>query len=1262
MLERIGPANAQGGDFMFDVLTRRAQDAGDDAAHTLLDKEGEPVRRLTYRDLLNRAHGVAHRLAGQAEPGERALLLYSSPLDFLVAFFGCLEAGIIAVPAPPPEASRLKRTMPRLAAIVADAEASLLLGDSPVMSLLETPDQRLAPLRALERLNTTEIPSSETRLQLDTALPEVAYLQYTSGSISTPKGAMVGHRGLMGNLEHNHHLWRYDADSVAVHWMPYFHDYGLVEGLLQPIFAGIPAYVIPTVAFLRRPELWLRAISRYRATHSASPNFGYDYCVKRIAPEDRAGLDLSCWRVASNGAEVVRHETLDGFSEAFAPHGFSPNAFVPSYGLAEATLLLTASASDAPPTFLTVDAEALQRGEAVPAEDGSRAMTVVGCGTAGPGADIRIVDPATRTPCAEGKVGEIWARGAGIALGYWRREAESADTFGATIAGDASRATYLRTGDAGFVRDGELFVSGRLKDVIVIRGANHFPDDIESTVRTAHPALHGSDAAAFAVSGESSDSLAVVIEVDREVDPKFLPEIHEAVKIAVVDAHDVQVSAAAYIRRGNLLKTSSGKIQRAACRAAFLDHTLDKELARFALASLTAKDCLPEARLAESRQRADDIIAALQAFARDRLNLRLMDERRSPPPHVVLELGNLGVLGLQAPVALGGQGLLATDAMRVLEQVGAIDLSLGVMATLQNGLGLRPLLRHGRPEQQAHLLPDLARGRQLVAFAYTEEGAGSNIRAIETTARPAGDGGFRLDGRKIWSGSSAWASVIHVFAREFDAAGQPAGVSAFVADRSVPGLSCGEESLTMGLNATIQNAVELDGAQLAEDTRLGERGQGLAVAQDAMSFTRLCLAALSLGAMRRLVRVMHRYAAGRQVMTGALIDHPLIRTTIAGHLSAIGALEILVRETARLEDETGGAPEGLLAACKILAPELLWRCADDAVQMLGGRGYMEHNLVAAVFRDARAIRIFEGPTEVLRHHLGSGVLNAPDTTADLLSGTLGDDAAAERLRAFARRMNETLAAGGSGGEARLWIAQGTGEAAAWMLLDALVRRNAADDEAGRRLQAWTRARAAAAEETALAGTFDPSATPEPDALAAAVAEAAAPIGAGGHRAAGFETALDAALDEAPTPTRANAARQPQPAPAPTAAPAAASADRSGERETIALWIADWIARVAGVPRGSVEADRAMAGFGMDSVMAVNLAMDLEQRFDRPVDATLIWDYPTIGKLAAHLAGAETTPSTARPPAAAPGGDARAPAAHRSLEEELDALLGEVDEI
>lgn len=557
---------------LVDLLRERADQQGDRLAFAYLEDGTVESRRITYGELDRQARAVAARLQEVAEAGERALVIYPAGIDFLIGLFGCLYAGLIGIPTPPPEASRLKRTRPRLDSIIDDARASLVLTTAPIRAMLEQSDRAVFDGQAARWLTTETIDPARAD---DWRAPrlaggDLAYLQYTSGSTAEPKGVMIEHQTLLFYVEQLRQVVRYTPDSATVSWLPNFHDYGLIQALLEPLYSATPSYLMSPFAFVKRPSAWLQAISRYRATHSQGPNFAYDLCARRIKPEQCEGLDLSNWRAAGNAAELINPKVLDAFTARFGPYGFRRSAFCPGWGLAEAVLILSNNPEHEEPVVAHFDTDALEENRVVEVDpDAAHARAVVGCGRVFPSTRLILVDPDTRKPCGPDEVGEIWVSDPAVTRGYWDRPDVTERIFRATDAG-TGEGPFLRTGDLGFLWGGEIFLVGRIKDVIIIRGTNHHPQDIEWTVQAAHPALRPENGAAFSavIDGEERLVLAQEVEAEHAADLRA-DEIARVVREAVTESHDLALFALLLLRRGSLPKTASGKLQRQASRKFF---------------------------------------------------------------------------------------------------------------------------------------------------------------------------------------------------------------------------------------------------------------------------------------------------------------------------------------------------------------------------------------------------------------------------------------------------------------------------------------------------------------------------------------------------------------------------------------------------------------------------------------------------------------------------------------------------------------------
>jgi acyl-CoA synthetase (AMP-forming)/AMP-acid ligase II len=559
-------------------------------AFIYLEDGEEEERRITFGELHERALGMAHDLLASGQPGDRALLLLPPGLDYVATIFGCFYAGVIGVSAPPPQPRRLERTLGRLLKIAESAEVSTVVTTTPFADAARAAIPAGHPLTGAHWLTAdTSPPSTDTSIIAKPMPNDAAFLQYTSGSTADPQGVRLTHANLLDNSRFIAEAFDHDAEmSLGFNWIPPFHDMGLIGAILQPVYFSsfhhdaaprrdpdrATSVLASPLAIVKRPIRWLRGVSRYRATTSGGPNFSYDMCVERIAAEDCEGLDLSSWEVAFNGAEPIRAQTMKAFSEKFGSHGFRSTAFFPVYGLAEATLMVTAPSKLGAPVTQRFEAEPLLANRAIPS-NAHHDPLLVGCGSPDQGHRLEIVNPKTGALTAPGEVGEIWVSGPGVADGYWSGSAEGSQPFEATLDGTDDPGRFLRTGDLGIVHDGELFVIGRLSDLIILNGRNHHPHDIEALAESSESLLIPNASAAFelrAADGEPSVALAAE---SRNTDPGTLQLAISRIRSRVAERLELPLALTAVCERGAIPKTTSGKVQRSLCRSLLLAGELE---------------------------------------------------------------------------------------------------------------------------------------------------------------------------------------------------------------------------------------------------------------------------------------------------------------------------------------------------------------------------------------------------------------------------------------------------------------------------------------------------------------------------------------------------------------------------------------------------------------------------------------------------------------------------------------------------------------
>ena len=875
-LKRIIGAQAPPRTNLVAVLQHWAQVRGDQPAFYFTDGESDGEDpRLTFAELDLAARNVAGYLQKLGGKGQRVLLLYPPVLDFVVGFFGCLYAGATAVPAFPP---RKNRKGQRIHGIARDCQAHLALTNEYVRQQIEG-DANWVEWEAVSIIATDSLAQDYSHLWKDPGLAadDLAVLQYTSGSTGQPKGVMLSHANLVRNTEMIMVAFDAHQHSIGTSWLPTYHDMGLVGGVLESVFIGRPCALMSPMAFLQKPIRWFKTISKYGATISGGPNFSYQLCVDKISDEDLRGVDLSTWETAFNGAEPVRAATLKQFSERFAKAGFRGAAFLPCYGMAETTLIVTGGPQGEPPVMASFDAPALDAREVMPCPaDAPQARELVASGQVLPGERLLIVDPDTLTPIADNGIGEIWISSPSVGQGYWEREEATQETFAATTRD--GQGPFLRTGDLGFVYGGQLFVAGRLKDMIIVRGVNRYPQDIEQTAEQAHEIMQSGLIAAFADTAEDRERLIVAAEVPTRREETNWDEVIVAVRRAVAQQHELPPEAVVLVRFGTLPRTSSGKIQRHACRDEFARGSL-KVVAQWKAWEIDLPESEPmiaasshraavhgqgpaaEAALGESQpdhEIVDIVMDAIRAVAQERAKQLDLDT------NIVLDLGLDSLERMQIAHALEQtfDGRFPEHVLPEIETVRevaqAIERYLGKMRIRRDLVptetGLKPADSREieAEEYRFDQLPEYRRLKRTMAQFELTGVPNPYFSVHEGTVRDT----TRIGGRQLIS----FASYNYL-----GMSGDPAVTAAVIQAAQVYGTSVsasrlvsGEKDIHRQLEAGLaewvgaEAAVVMVGGHATNETTIGHLvGPGDLIVHDALSHNSIIQGAILSGARRR---------------------------------------------------------------------------------------------------------------------------------------------------------------------------------------------------------------------------------------------------------------------------------------------------------------------------------------------------------------------------------------------------------------------------
>jgi alkylation response protein AidB-like acyl-CoA dehydrogenase/acyl carrier protein len=964
-------------------------------------------------------------------------------------------------------------------------------------------------------------------------------------------------------------------------------------------------------------------------------------------------LDLRSWRVAFNGSEPVHPATLERFAEAFGPCGFRRQAFRPVYGLAEATLMVTSDEIDKPPRVESFSSEALENGRAEPVTASGLGRALVSCGHPWGGTEIVIANPDTRAPCAGRQVGEIWVRGPSVGDGYWGKDAETSRTFHATTLD--GEGPFLRTGDLGFMADGDLFVTGRHKDLIIVRGRNHYPQDIEASVSTCHPALVPGGGAAFSLEGAAAERLVIVQEVARTALRTLdVAEVVRAVRRAVSEDHGLQTHALVLVKPSTLPRTSSGKLRRSACRQDFLNGSLSSVASWVGPATEPNTDANPDSERRRVSARADLLIEWLWSHPAALVSSYSAAEQRTISTSLLRDLAHRGLLGALVEPAYGGLGLGHLETARVLEELAVFDFGLALFIGFNNYLGIQPVAKYGSAQLRALLLPGLVQGRELAAFALEEPGTRGRRLDLTTKAEADGDGHWRLFGAKCLDGAAHGASIINVFVRH----GEPPGISAFCVREGIEGLRRLRDGVSMGVLGFTRETVALDAVRVGRDHLLGGLGFGLEIAREARTHTQLAVGAACVGGLKRCLQLAGRGGHYSMPVDSRITPNPLTLSRLGSIATRVSALECLVHRTARAIDAGHAVPAEAFAACRVLGPELLLCSVNDLIQLGGAvTNDADSNSVLGLYRDAGLVRNFDGPSEAIAEATGATLLEADASLRFLVQEAFGAPELvrwigplADAIRDRMRRLTGALAR-----RSQRWADTRAGELTMWLVLFAAVDASlrATPSVELERAHGWARAQLEQVLASVRSGTPSESATLEAADFATTLASVSQSIGGRKPESTGADSAQQDMGSTEPVPRARKESRD----------GAVARSERSEDADSMARelrsWTISWLAHRLQIPVSQVDAQRSFADHGLDSVASVELAKALSDKLGRDLDETALWNFATIDALVDHVVGYDGAAEAASAPEQSATRSADNGSLTSSLDEEIARLEQEL---
>lgn len=1228
---------------------------------------------LTYSEFLDQVKFYADVFRNnKIRKGDRTLLIFEQSLEFIIAFFACQWVGIIPIPLNMP--GRLK-PLDKWEKIGLESQAKAIITGKEKLEKFTQSLTRSRFLAELPLLTIEIMDDAQSLSELEPDTHSTAFFQYTSGSTGNPKGVVVTQQSILSNAKESQAYLGASDESIFISWLPFYHDMGLVCFILQTVYSGCSLYIMQPKDFINKPLDLLRAISKWKATQTGGPNFAYQLIADKINRSENPfkeyedeNISLESLQGFICGAEPVRLKTILDFHKAIARYDARPYAFSPGYGLAESTLIISCTKSGNPAKWLKVNAKALQENKVIIQDSGyadhnkpvleeEESTFLVSNGFVLENHSVEIVDPWSlprylshsidRIHSLEpNTIGEIWFSGPSVTQGYFGNAEATSKSY---IKSEDNGAIYLRTGDLGMKDDeGHLYVTGRIKDLIIINGSNYYPQDLEHTSCSAHEDLRTDGAAAFSITNKGEESCVLVQELIREAVryPKF-NEYATAIRTAIQKEHGVTLEKILFVSPMHIPRTTSGKIQRSLAKQQTLQSSWKKVLATSNLSAPEHKSILPtEAKNKHTKGIASPelqrIIEELNLFLKTRVNSYIIDERRTIPPYIVSEFSRRGLMGLTISQQLGGLGCTFSQAMRIVEIVSSADLTISLLMSLHNFLGLHPIEKYAKNSIRKSVLKELLVGGGTASFALSEPGAGSNPNAIKTRAIKEPNGNWVLNGEKCWVGSSSWASYLTILAHSHDEKGKYLGLSAFLVVQGSQGLTHCEEAMTMGMRGTVQGHFTMLDVKVQDEYVLGEIGKGSEVLREVIATGRLGINSMCIGILKTVLSRSKRWAENRKVNSGYLIDQPIILKKLNELLWVYEIIKTYQSKFSGWKDEGNQLPELLVSAGKVFSTEETWKGVDYLMQVTAARGYSEHNGVAQLFRDARVLRIFEGPTESLIADIGSRtdesifeVLRFLANRDDSINpkyleeevSALNTKLLSEKLDNHPSRINNQ--------STKKYVQYAYGEALTYKLIS-FACRNDISKEANN----WLEQRIEAICENAL--SFDLNhldrkrfesrfkdvmgeqelvyTDPEPKNL-----EKISPysdlalIEEGFFGSQQVKLSSNADIDASDSKNLSDLLDK---VPLSLYSEKEKSATEKERIKEVELWVYNWLEREADIRLDQYEKQISFSEYGLDSSLSIRLVSDINKQYNIDIEPSIIWSYPTVSELATYLCEVE----------------------------------------